>query len=176
MDVFRGLCEEHGEIVSFRPGECFATRGCASHRWGFITKGVFGYAVTDGDGNENMVGFAFPDTLLGDYLAVADGRPAICDIKALSDAEVMVCGASCFRRLLARDGNALHVSLSDDLFEDAYTRFIDFYTLSRAERYHKILTRCPSLLQHISLKQLASYLRITPTHLSRIRRGDRNAR
>lgn len=42
-------------------------------------------------------------------------------------------------------------------------------TLSPAERYARLLDEEPELLQHVSLKHLASYLGITPESLSRIR-------
>lgn len=34
MDVFRRCCEEHGEVVTFSPGEHFATRDNVGRRVG----------------------------------------------------------------------------------------------------------------------------------------------
>lgn len=44
------------------------------------------------------------------------------------------------------------------------------YKLTPEERYVKLLERYPEVLQLISLKEIASYLKITPVHISRIRR------
>ncbi|MCC8037691.1 MAG: hypothetical protein LIP02_06105 [Bacteroidales bacterium] len=73
--------------------------------------------------------------------------------------------------MIAENDNELRLKMSEGLFNDAYTRLLDLYALSTAERYRKLIAKWPALLQHVSLKQLASYLRITPTHLSRIRKA-----
>ncbi len=46
----------------------------------------------------------------------------------------------------------------------------DLYRQTSKERYVELLNHCPDIFQHITLKELASYLQITPTHLSRIRK------
>ena len=51
-----------------------------------------------------------------------------------------------------------------------YERYLDFYRYSASERYSKLLARCPQVVQMLSLKDIASFLNITPTHLSRIRK------
>lgn len=50
------------------------------------------------------------------------------------------------------------------------SRYLDMFRLTPEERYQKLLERCPDLLQQVSLREIASYLGITPTHMSRIRR------
>lgn len=51
-----------------------------------------------------------------------------------------------------------------------YSRYTDFYRLTPEERYRQLIRRSPDLLQLISIKEIPSYLRITPTHMSRIRK------
>jgi ribosomal protein L10 len=43
-------------------------------------------------------------------------------------------------------------------------------TLSPEQRYQKLITERPELFERVSLNMIASYLRITPEHLSRIRK------
>lgn len=50
-------------------------------------------------------------------------------------------------------------------------RLINISFSSAAERYERLLSHQPELLQRIALKTLASYLGITPVSLSRIRAG-----
>jgi CRP-like cAMP-binding protein len=47
----------------------------------------------------------------------------------------------------------------------------DLLTLSPVDRYNRVLARSPQLFQHIPLKYIASYLRMTPETLSRIRKS-----
>jgi CRP-like cAMP-binding protein len=48
-------------------------------------------------------------------------------------------------------------------------REIDLLTVSPAERLKRVLSRSPNLFQEVPLKYIASYLRMTPETLSRIR-------
>jgi CRP-like cAMP-binding protein len=60
------------------------------------------------------------------------------------------------------------------LWEGMAIRMIDeiirFQTLSAEERYLEFIKK-PGVMQHVSVKQLASYLGITPNALSRIRKN-----
>ena len=58
--------------------------------------------------------------------------------------------------------------------ESAYTSLVmRYYSLaakSPVERYLDLLKEHPQIVQDVSLKEIAQYLQITPTHLARIRR------
>lgn len=60
--------------------------------------------------------------------------------------------------------------MTEELFRMAHERYVNLYRHTSKERYVELLNHCPDILQHITLKELASYLQITPTHLSRIRK------
>lgn len=51
------------------------------------------------------------------------------------------------------------------------TRMLAMITDTAAQRYEHLLRASPDLLQHVPLKHLATYLGITDTSLSRIRKG-----
>lgn len=64
----------------------------------------------------------------------------------------------------------------DLMFLEQYTaqlenRLKELATLNAAERYEKILTHHPELLQQVPLKVIASYLNVSVERLSRIRSG-----
>ena len=61
--------------------------------------------------------------------------------------------------------------LSKIIIIQIYDRLIDLYKKSPKERYLYLIKSCPEILQLITLKELASYLKITPTYLSRIRKS-----
>ncbi|MCH5243203.1 MAG: hypothetical protein J1F67_12440 [Muribaculaceae bacterium] len=56
------------------------------------------------------------------------------------------------------------------MFYTIYDRMIDLYTKTPKERYEKMLERCPQMFEIFSLKDIASFLNITPIYLSRIRK------
>ncbi len=64
-----------------------------------------------------------------------------------------------------------HLVLMNDLLYSMLEREIDLLTSSPLERYHRILERSPQVFQEIPLKHIASYLRMTPETLSRLRKS-----
>jgi len=45
------------------------------------------------------------------------------------------------------------------------------YCKTTAELYLDLLNRCPDIQEYITLKEIASFLQVTPETISRIRRG-----
>ena len=59
--------------------------------------------------------------------------------------------------------------LLEALVTQQIDREIDLLIASPSERLQRVLSRSPDLFQHVPLKYIASYLRMTPETLSRIR-------
>ena len=59
--------------------------------------------------------------------------------------------------------------LAERLTCELYERMLQLYACTPQERYETLLQRCPELLNIVALKELASYLRVRPETLSRIR-------
>ena len=59
--------------------------------------------------------------------------------------------------------------VAENLFEMIYERLLDSYC-SPEMRYEKLMERCPDLKEAIPLKNIASFLGVTPETVSRIRR------
>ena len=62
-----------------------------------------------------------------------------------------------------------YAALLESLITQQMEREIDLLTTSPSERLKRVLARSPNLFQEIPLKYIASYLRMTPETLSRIR-------
>ena len=58
----------------------------------------------------------------------------------------------------------------EHLFHQIYTQYLDTYRITIREQYINLLHRCPQIVQQINLKDIASFLRVTPTTISNIRR------
>ena len=56
------------------------------------------------------------------------------------------------------------------LFDTTYNRYIDLYIKSAKERYDELIEKHKDIFSIFSLKDIASFLNITPTHLSRLRK------
>ena len=68
---------------------------------------------------------------------------------------------------------SLSPSLLDEykaLFNMVFMRLLNLYRKSPRQRYVEMCEKYPRILETVTLKDLSSFLLITPNHLSRIRR------
>ena len=63
-----------------------------------------------------------------------------------------------------------NVRILKNLFKMVYGRDLDHYRYTARSRYRRLLERCPQVVQMLSLKDIASFLNITPIYLSKLRR------
>lgn len=169
MTVWHEICLQNGMVKHYRKGEVFVWQGDVIKYFGFIRKGYFKYTITDTEGHEHITGFVFSNGLVGDFLSTVNKESVKTNIIAATDVEVIQCPASVLKRQLEHSP-ALRRAMTEGLFRQAYMRYLDLHGSSPKARYLALLKRCPDILQNITLKEMASYLQITPTHLSRIRK------
>lgn len=67
------------------------------------------------------------------------------------------------------ENHKAYTLLLENLISQQIEREIDLLTISPAQRLERVLARSPNLFQQIPMKYIASYLRMTPETLSRIR-------
>jgi hypothetical protein len=60
--------------------------------------------------------------------------------------------------------------IGEGLFLQTYTRFLNFYRTDAQTRYEQLVRRCPNIVNRLPLREIASYLCVTPTTVSSIRR------
>ncbi len=61
------------------------------------------------------------------------------------------------------------------LFDTVYDRYINLHVKSAQERYAELIEKYEDIFSHFSLKDIASFLNITPTHLSRLRKNNNDS-
>lgn len=60
--------------------------------------------------------------------------------------------------------------VAEEIFIAQYKRLLEFYCDTAEQRYIVLLQRCPNFQQQITLKEIASFLGVTPETVSHIRR------
>ncbi len=114
----------------------------------------------------------FENSFFSDLASLKLGQPAHFNIQAITNTSLYAIDKSSMEFLYTRF--PLWERFGRLYWESAFLKvidgFINFQTLTAEERYLVILQHS-NLLQKIPLKELASYLGITPTSLSRIRRN-----
>ena len=123
------------------------------------------------DTNDYCTGFAFEGEFVADYPNCLSGKTSEVTIMAGTQCKVFqIQGKDLCSLLESANMRDLKQAISDHLFAQVYTQYLDSYRMTTRERYKRLLSRCPEIVQCISLKDIASYLKVTPTTISNIRR------
>ena len=60
---------------------------------------------------------------------------------------------------------------TEAVFSTVYDRYVDLHCKTAQQRYNDLISGYPDLFSLFPLKDIASFLNITPTHLSRLRKN-----
>ncbi|MBL7804800.1 MAG: Crp/Fnr family transcriptional regulator [Saprospiraceae bacterium] len=140
------------------------------HVW-FIAEGLLRiYYPTDTE--EVCVGFSYEDTVVSSFPSFIRQQPSTFSIQALEKCTAL--GITRTDLYVAIDTWPAVAKLWSGLLEQVVTglieREIEISTTTPEQRYHNLLRRAPYLFQRVPLKYIATYLRIKPETLSRVRR------
>jgi CRP-like cAMP-binding protein len=138
----------------------------------FIEKGIIGVYTVDTAGEMHVVQFGFEGYWIGDLYSFYTGKPALYNIEALEDCEVLqidfdtqeaayeaIPKLERFYRLLVQNA-----------YINAQLRIAKTFSDSAEARYLDLIERQPDILQRVPQYLVASYLGIKPQSLSRIRK------
>lgn len=171
LSEVRALCMSRGELMEYARDEAFLRIGEVPEYLGFVESGYFKYVVRTADEVERVVGLSFEDDYVGDINSALAGSPTEVSVVAGQRSRVWTVGMGDFIELVSEKGMGYAMGIEVSLFRTLYIRYLDMYRLTPMERYVKILTMYPDILQRVPLRELASFLCITPVHLSRLRKS-----
>ncbi len=173
LEVLRRYCEEHGEKRTFLRGEVLECEGEPSQWLGHVEKGCFKYSVRNlSEQKDYITGFAFTDEFVADFPNCMEHLCANVSIIAQTTSKVYLIDGKELKRLFEMN-KYLKEKTSEiykHLFLQIYSQHLDSYRLTVKERYIQLLNRCPQIVQQINLKDIASFLKVTPTTISKIRK------
>jgi CRP/FNR family transcriptional regulator, anaerobic regulatory protein len=139
------------------------------------------YIIIDGavhafyrqDGIEISIRFGYNGSIITSLSSLISGEPSDLSIQALRKTRYLKIPADLFYHAISinLELNNLYRSMLEDLVIQQMEREIDLLTIAPIERYERVLKRSPNLFQQIPAKYIASYLRMTPETLSRIRKS-----
>lgn len=163
---------QNGTLRTIRKKEYLVKQNDWNHFIGYISKGMFRYTRIDNLGNEHIVGYSFEKEFVGEYAANLCNKESLVNIQAIVDSDVYVLEYSDVMKLwnISIDYQRLGRMLAEQLFAMTYRRLLDSYCSSPEERYIELMKRYPNLKELIPLKEIASFIGVTPETLSIIRR------
>lgn len=122
---------------------------------------------------ELTIRFAYQNNLIVALDSFISEAPSDLYIQAIKKSHIKILSKSTFTRLLNSEADAAHWwrDILELLVFQQFERETDLLISSPAERYRRVLTRSPQLFQEVPHKYIASYLRMTPETLSRLKKS-----
>jgi CRP-like cAMP-binding protein len=157
---------------SFKKGELFLTEGKISVEYLFLENGFMRSFLFDTEGNEITVNFFSPNSVVFEVASFFQKIPSQENIQALTDCNGWILTFDELNMLFhaipefREFGRAILVKG----FVALKIRTLSMINKTAEQRYEALINSKPEIFQHSSLKYIASYLGITDTSLSRIRK------
>ena len=174
FEAWREICVGKGKLRHFAKGEEFVSIGKIGRYIGFIQSGTLKYVARSTDGTEHVMGLVFGEGLVADWPFCLYGKEAKLSIVAAKDCEIYCVSSEAVKTRMDNDQEFRDVIMhsTEEVYTTVYDRYVDLYVKTPQERYDDLINRHPDLFDLFSLKDIASFLNITPTHLSRLRKND----
>ena len=173
LQTLREFCEREGEAVTYRKGEQLEREGDPARWFAFVTEGCFKY-VTHGisDDREHITLFSFEGEFAGDYPACLSGRSAQTTIEAMMPSRVIRVTGEQMRQYFdqSKETMELRAVIGELILFQHRARYIDLHRTTAREHYDLLMQRCPGIVEHLDLQDIASFLSVTPQMLFRIRK------
>jgi CRP/FNR family transcriptional regulator, anaerobic regulatory protein len=120
---------------------------------------------------EQTIRFGYQGSIINSIASFILSRPSEFYIDTLRRSTVSMISKERFLELIHSTPEifAGYTALLEILITQQVEREVDLLTPSPIERLNRVLKRSPNLFQEVPLKYIASYLRMTPETLSRIR-------
>ena len=167
-EVFSSLVE----LVRVKKKTFVLREGQVCHYEYFVLQGCLRSFYLDDNATEHTTMFAPEGWWTGNLKSFVRNTPSDFYLQVLDDAILLRLNKAKLEELyqkIPKFERYFRILLQNRLFatQDRINRHL---SASAIERYRQFITTYPDLLQRVPLKYIASYLGITPTYLSRLRK------
>jgi CRP-like cAMP-binding protein len=170
-DVFMSLCYRK----SFKKKELLSDDDRFIDEVYFIERGILRVKITDLEGREHTTHFAIEKQFIADYNAFLTKKKSRYQLEAMENTDVIVMPRAAIEWGYSnlQEGEKLGRLIAEYYFIYLDTRIQHLYTLSPIERYDLMNEIFPNIHNRVPQHMIASYLGITPIHLSRLKKAAR---
>ena len=137
-----------------------------------MESGCFKY-VNHGNGDrEHITWFSFAGEFVVDYPTFLYDRPSQTTIVAMIPSRIFRVTGEQVRQFFRQSMETmqLRATIAEHILAQFRSRYLDLHCTTARERYELLLRRCPGIVHHLALQDLASFLCVTPNYLSTIRK------
>ena len=138
----------------------------------FVNSGSLRVYLLDGD-EEKTIRFGYRNNIIVALDSFLKNHQSDLIIQALKQSEIKIATKKNLNALVENNHEMQKqwIDLMEDLVFQQFERERDLLTSSPQERYKRVFERSPQLFQEIPHRYIASYLRMTPETLSRIKKS-----
>lgn len=140
----------------------------------FINKGMIRVIVTDNNGTEHTIHFALENQFIADYSCFIRKQPYLYTLQAIEETEAVVLPRSAiewgYQNL--KEGQKMGRLIAEFYFIYQDNRIKNQYVRTPKQRYESITDVFPNIHNRVPQHMIASYLGITPVHLSRLKKTE----
>lgn len=159
------------EKIELKKKQLLLNIGCIENRLHFISKGIVRQFIPKNE-NDITFGFLFENEFVTAYDSFLTQTPSKYCLETLTEVTLWTISKEnledVFNNTLS--GNIIGRKMAEEMFLIKSKRELSFLSKTAEERYLDLFNERPELLKIIPLKQIASYIGVTPQGLSRIRK------
>ena len=184
LEMLREFCKREGEAVTYRKGDqleregdparwfAYVESGCFKYVNHGVESGCFKYVNHGNDDREHITWFSFAGEFVVDYPTFLYDRPSQTTIVAMMPNHIFRVTGEHVRQFFnqSMETMQLRATIAEHILAQFRSRYLDLHCTTARERYELLLRRCPGIVHHLALQDLASFLCVTPNYLSTIRK------
>lgn len=170
---------EKCEIIEFSKGELIMKAGEPQQNLYFINKGLVKNYIETETGETKIYNFRTEGMQLTGYAVYnyKDNFKALVNIKCIEDCTMVQIPFAVIKYVIEhiKSGERLGRGMAEGHVVEMVNYIIERDTKSIIERYDTLDLDYPNIQQRIPQRMIASYLGITPVHLSNLKKSRRNS-
>ena len=158
--------------IELKRNEYLKVKGSIDTNIYLVTNGGLRIFVID-EFEEHTIRFGYKNNLIASLDSFLNEQPSDFYIQALKKTTVKSINKKQFFSFIesSLENKKIWLAILENFVLQQMERERDILTSSPIERYNRVLKRSPQLFQEIPNKYIASYLRMTPETLSRIKKS-----
>ncbi|MEO6550273.1 MAG: Crp/Fnr family transcriptional regulator [Ferruginibacter sp.] len=159
-------------IKELKKGDYFIREDQKAKEWAFLNSGVVRAFYTNQKDREYTKRFFTSPSIIGSYSSLLTEKPSLYSQQALTNCTIFVANYKQVLKLYDAylDLERLARKFAENYFVFNELKELEVVLLDATERYFQFKKEYPDLEQLIPQYHIASYLGISPTQLSRIRK------
>lgn len=165
---------EHTKVKTYLRNEIITKVDTIPNEIYFINRGLIRVMIIDKNGTEHSVHFALENQFIADYANFIQQQPSVYNLQALEETEVLILPRSTiewgYENLT--EGQKMGRLIAEYYFIYQDDRIKNTYSRTAKQRYDTITNVFPNIHSRVPQHMIASYLGITPVHLSRLKKAE----